>query len=190
MKLKRLIGVVSFLVISAMIAGCATIMQGTTQEIGISSTPTGATVKINNQVKGKTPIILDLKRKNNHIVTIELPGYMPYEATFTKSVSGWVWGNIVFGGLIGLVVDFAAGGIYKLTPTEVKAVLQEIKEGKYSEEIAAGKIDVDPEKRKELDSYFESIEEQQEAVQKAEDAEKAAEEEKKASTTTEQEPEK
>ncbi len=127
MKLKRLIGIVSFLVISAMIAGCATIMQGTTQEIGISSTPTGATVKINNQVKGKTPVILDLKRKNNHIVTIEMPGYMPYEATFTKSVSGWVWGNIVFGGLIGLVVDFAAGGIYKLTPTEIKAVLQ--KEG-------------------------------------------------------------
>ncbi|MBU4305276.1 MAG: PEGA domain-containing protein [Candidatus Omnitrophica bacterium] len=127
MKLRKLVTLVSLLVIPAMLAGCATIMQGTTQEIGISSTPTGATVKINNQEKGKTPIILDLKRKDNHIVTIEMPGYMPYEATFTKSVSGWVWGNIVFGGLIGLVVDFAAGGIYKLTPTELKAVLQ--KEG-------------------------------------------------------------
>ncbi|MBU3924054.1 MAG: 50S ribosomal protein L11 [Nanoarchaeota archaeon] len=63
---------------------------------------------------------------------------------------------------------------------EVKEVLKEIEEGKYKEEIESKKTDVDPEKRKELDSYFAGIAEKQEAVQKAEEAEKKAEDEKKA----------
>lgn len=52
--------------------------------------------------------------------------------------------------------------------------------GKFAEEINAKKTDVDSEKRKALDDYFETIAEKQESVKKAEDAEKAAEEEKKA----------
>lgn len=104
--------------------GCATIMQGTTQSVGISSTPSGAKVIVDNQEKGKTPIVVELKRKDNHFVKIEMDGYLPYEATFTRSTSGWVWGNIVFGGLIGLAVDAISGGLYKLTPEQVAATLQ------------------------------------------------------------------
>jgi len=63
---------------------------------------------------------------------------------------------------------------------ETKEIMQEINEGKFSEEISAKKTDVDPEKRKSLDAYFATVAEKQEAVKKAEDAEKAAEEEKKA----------
>ena len=62
---------------------------------------------------------------------------------------------------------------------EVKEVLEEIKSGKYSEEISAKKTDVDSDKRKELDSYFDEIAKKQEALRKVEEAEKAAEEEKK-----------
>jgi len=43
--------------------GCATIMQGTKQEISVSSNPTAATVSVNNKAMGKTPMILNLKRK-------------------------------------------------------------------------------------------------------------------------------
>jgi hypothetical protein len=42
----------------------------------------------------------------------------------TRSVSGWVWGNIVFGGIIGLAVDAITGGLYKLSPEQVSAQLQ------------------------------------------------------------------
>ena len=67
---------------------------------------------------------------------------------------------------------------------EIKEVLKEIKEGKYSEEISAQKINVDSDKRQELDSYFKGVADEQEAIKKAEDAEKAAEEEAKATETT------
>ena len=63
---------------------------------------------------------------------------------------------------------------------EVKQISQDIKDGKFAEEINAKKTDVDPEKRKALDAYFTGISSEQDAVKKAEDAEKAAEEEKKA----------
>jgi len=67
---------------------------------------------------------------------------------------------------------------------EVKEIIQEVKEGKFAEEISAKKTDVDPEKQKALDDHFKIIAEKQEAVKKEEDAEKAAEEEKKATDTT------
>ncbi len=104
---------------------CGTIMQGTTQQVGISSNPSKAYVTINGQDKGTTPMVLDLKRKDSHMVRIELDGYEMYETTLTRKVSGWVWGNIVFGGLIGLVVDAAAGGMYKLTPEQINAELRD-----------------------------------------------------------------
>lgn len=67
---------------------------------------------------------------------------------------------------------------------EAKEILENISQGKYSEEISAKKTDTGPEKRKKLDIYFGDIAARQEAAKKAEEAEKAAEEEKKASTTT------
>jgi uncharacterized protein YceK len=105
-------------------SGCATIIHGTQQDVGISSTPTGATVTIDNTEKGVTPVVAKLKRKENHTVKIQLAGYQPFETTLTHSVSGWVWGNVAIGGLIGLAVDAISGGIYKLTPEQISGSLQ------------------------------------------------------------------
>lgn len=66
-------------------------------------------------------MIAKLSRSDNHIVRIQMDGYQPFDATITRSVSGWVWGNLVFGGLIGLAVDAISGGLYKLTPEQVSA---------------------------------------------------------------------
>jgi len=106
------------------VSGCATIIHGTKQDVGISSTPSGATVAIDVTDQGVTPVVTKLRRKENHTVRIQLAGYQAYETTLTHSVSGWVWGNIAFGGLIGLAVDAASGGIYKLTPEQVSGSLQ------------------------------------------------------------------
>ncbi len=52
-----------------------------------------------------------------------MPGYQPFDLTLTHSVSGWVWGNVAFGGLIGLAVDAISGGMYKLSPEQLAASL-------------------------------------------------------------------
>jgi uncharacterized protein YceK len=104
-------------------AGCATIIHGTRQDVGISSTPTGASVTIDNLQSGTTPVFSKLRRKENHVVRVSLPGYQPMDLTLTSSVSGWVWGNVAIGGLIGLAVDAISGGMYKLSPEELSAAL-------------------------------------------------------------------
>ena len=106
------------------LGACASVMHGTHQDVGIASAPTGAKVSVDGQDKGNTPLVAHLARKQNHLVRLELAGYQPYETTLTRSVSGWVWGNIVIGGLIGLAVDAIDGGLYKLTPEQVSGTLQ------------------------------------------------------------------
>lgn len=105
------------------LGGCGTIMHGTNQDLGVSSSPTDATVTVDNQEKGRTPLVAKLSRKDNHILRIQLAGYQPFEAAITRKVSGWVWGNIVFGGLIGLAVDAISGGLYVLTPEQITGQL-------------------------------------------------------------------
>jgi hypothetical protein len=112
------------------LSACATIVHGTRQEVGISSSPTGAEVWVDNVKMGETPVVAKLRRKDTHTVKLILPGYQPYETTITRSVSGWVWGNIAIGGLIGLGVDAISGGMYKLSPEQVS--------GNFAVERAAG----------------------------------------------------
>jgi hypothetical protein len=111
------------LLLVASLAGCASIMHGTSQDIGISSSPTGAKVVVDNLNGAQTPYVAKLSRKDNHVVRITMDGYAPADLTLTRSVSGWVWGNIVFGGLVGLAVDAISGGLYSLSPSQLEATL-------------------------------------------------------------------
>jgi len=120
MKLKKTIGYLSLIPLT-LLSGCATIMNGTNQSIGISTNPSGAEVWLDDMLAGHSPIVLEMKRNNNHFIRIQLEGYQPYELAVTREISGWVAGNIVFGGFIGLAVDALTGGIYNLTPEQVRA---------------------------------------------------------------------
>jgi len=111
--------IVSVLALSA----CASIMHGTSQDVGISSTPTSAFVTVDNAANGQTPFVAKLSRKDNHVIHITADGYAPADLTLTHSTSGWVWGNLLFGGIIGLAVDAITGGLYKLTPEQLNATL-------------------------------------------------------------------
>jgi len=113
------VGVV--VVLAVLAYGCASIMHGTRQDLGVSSSPSGAQITVDGISHGKTPCVCKLTRKDNHVVQIELDGYQPYELSVTRKVSGWVWGNILFGGLIGLAVDAIDGALYNLNPDQVMA---------------------------------------------------------------------
>lgn len=117
---KFVVGVITLAVV---LAGCATIMHGTSEQVGINSVPDGAKVMVDNTPLGNTPVVAHLSRKDNHVIKISLAGYQPVDMTVTRHVSGWVAGNIIFGGLIGLAVDAIDGGMYKLTPAQVNASL-------------------------------------------------------------------
>lgn len=140
-----------------LLSSCATIMNGPNQSIGISSNPANAGIWVDGQYFGQTPMIVKLSRKDNHFLKIQLDGYMPYEATFTRQMSGWVFGNIFIGGIIGVAVDAITGGIYKLTPEQVEAQMaQQMCVNKKGESFIAVVLEVDPswEKIGQLETSF------------------------------------
>lgn len=108
-----------------LLSSCATIVHGTSQSISISSCPSNASIWIDGIYYGQSPMVVKLARQDNHMVNIQLEGYQPYQMFLTKQVSGWVFGNIIFGGIIGIAVDAITGGIYRLTPEQVHAEMCE-----------------------------------------------------------------
>lgn len=113
--------------ISIFLSSCCSIINGRSQDVGISSSPTGANVIIDGQNRGVTPLTTQLTRDENHTIVIEKEGYVSQSATMTKSVSGWIWGNLLFGGLVGLVIDCCTGAIWTLDPENVNSTLTNAK---------------------------------------------------------------
>jgi hypothetical protein len=101
--------------------GCASIMHGTTQDVTVMSNPSLAKVTVDGLNVGRTPVVAHLSRSANHVMSIELEGFEPYQTALTKEVSGWFWGNILFGGLVGIAIDALDGGMYALTPEQLQA---------------------------------------------------------------------
>ena len=121
--MKYFINLFIVLIVAVLLNSCATIINGTSQQVNITSTPIEAKVIIDGEELGKTPFIADLKRKDNHIVKIELDGYKTEVITLNGKTSGWFFGNCLLGGVIGMAVDAITGGMYKLQPEEIKKTL-------------------------------------------------------------------
>lgn len=120
MQLRTIIAAVSLVSTAA----CATIVNGSNQGVTFNSTPSGAAIRVDGQSMGVTPAVLRLARNNEHTVRLELDGYAPYEMKLQRKMSGWVWGNLAFGGLVGVIVDASTGAMYRLSPDEVTAGMQ------------------------------------------------------------------
>jgi len=121
----------------AALSGCASIVHGGPRAISVASSPSGAKVSIydrsNTLVQtNTTPFVARLNTKYGYFkgqtyrLVFELPGHANAEVNLGSSVSGWYFGNIVFGGLIGmLIVDPLTGAMYNLTPEKIEQHLSD-----------------------------------------------------------------
>lgn len=118
----------SFLLIIALLAntGCATMFDGKTQAIAVNTTPAKADCIIKRQGTAlgeieKTPGSLVIeKSRDDLLIDCTKPGYDEGTAIDKSGVAGWTFANIIFGGLIGLAIDFGTGSINKYdTPVSV-----------------------------------------------------------------------
>ncbi len=51
------------------------------------------------------------------MVTVSMQGYRESTVSITKEgIEGWFWGNILCGGIIGIIVDLTNGAMHKLGP--------------------------------------------------------------------------
>lgn len=117
--------------ICMLLSGCATIITGGSQTLTISSDPTDAQVKIYNKAgvlisNSETPQTISLKRGRGFFrgetykIVIEKENYDTHEVIVDSRFSGWYLGNVIFGGLLGLlIIDPATGAMWTLSPDTV-----------------------------------------------------------------------
>jgi 3D (Asp-Asp-Asp) domain-containing protein len=141
------------LLATSLSSGCATVVKGTSQKVPIASDPTTADVIVDGNLMGQTPTTLKLKRKTDHLITVQKTGFQPKSVAVVKDVGGAVWGNILAGGLIGWGVDAASGAQYNLVPSTVSLKLDPTTAGT----VATGKSEQEDfiEKLKSLDQLHE-----------------------------------
>ncbi len=106
------------------LAGCATIVHGTTEKVQIDSNPGGADVQIDDSQHVTTPAAVKLSRGSPHTLVFRKPGYQDDTETLTSSTSGWILGNLIGGGVIGIAVDSVDGAGRKLSSDNVNATLR------------------------------------------------------------------
>lgn len=131
----RAISVLAAIGVCTAVSGCATIVHGGPRPVSVASTPAGATVSIydrNDKLveTNTTPFVAQLPTKYGYFkgqkyrLVFELPAHAPAEVKLEPSLSGWYFGNIVFGGLIGmLIVDPITGAMYNLSPEKIEQPL-------------------------------------------------------------------
>jgi hypothetical protein len=117
------------LLTSLLLTGCASIISDSKYPVSLTSSPDGATVTITNRdgvkvYRGETPSQVTLNsgagffKGEKYMVKFEKEGCQTQVLPLTNSLDGWYIGNILFGGLIGiLIVDPATGAMWKLPPT-------------------------------------------------------------------------
>ena len=117
-----------FLAISSilLLSSCASIVSKSSWPITINSSPSEAKISIKDKkgieiYTGNTPATLKLKSgagffsKARYQVTFEKVGYDKKVVPVEFKLNGWYFGNIIFGGPIGLlIVDPATGAMFKL----------------------------------------------------------------------------
>lgn len=128
------------------LSGCASIIEGSSQDLRVTSDPDGATVVIarangSEVFRGTTPATASLPTGNGffsgaeYFVTISADGFEPQTIRVGTNVSGWyLFGNIFVGGLLGwVVVDPATGAMWNLETTHVSGALGAVGTGQQSD---------------------------------------------------------
>lgn len=135
---KAFLKITSLMMVSIFLfSSCASIFSKSTYPVTINSSPNKAKVKITNKTGkqiylGETPAIVKLKAasgffsREEYLVQFSSPGYQDRQIPITFEIDGWYFGNILVGGILGmLIIDPATGAMWK---TETEFLNETLKE--------------------------------------------------------------
>ena len=126
---KAPIGVIAVVLLS----GCASIVEGRSQQMTVNTNPNGASCVFMRQglpvaTVEPTPNSVYIE-KNKYDITVECSkdGYQKATYFNHSGTAGATWGNIVLGGLIGWGIDSASGSDNKYeSPMNISLVPNEV----------------------------------------------------------------
>jgi len=108
-------------------SGCATIVSSGPDQVFITSVPSGAAVTIDGQPVGNTPVST-VVRRNAQTVSFSMAGYQTVSSPIPKVFNGWLLGNVIFGGIPGILIDLISGNAMKANAT-IGANLPKVESG-------------------------------------------------------------
>jgi hypothetical protein len=118
------------LALVALLPACATVVDGTGDTVTLSTTPAGATCTVDRSGErvgavAATPGSLRLSKSRHDLnITCTKEGYQPSTTTASSRFTGATFGNVLVGGVVGVVVD-AASGANNRYPPDVRLDLAE-----------------------------------------------------------------
>ena len=108
---------------AAPLNGCATLVKGSSQSVIVNTDPAGAICSLTRKGKeiaivNPTPgtITVD-KSKDAVAVSCSKAGYLESAGTINSQFQAMTFGNILFGGLIGVAIDAGSGAMNEYDPS-------------------------------------------------------------------------
>ena len=120
----------------ALVSGCSSIVSDSKYPVSISSNPSQANFVLQNRAgvdvhSGRTPATVTLNASSGFFkgetykLILNKDGYDEKTIEIQSTIDGWYFGNILFGGILGLlIIDPATGAMFKL-PERADAQLNE-----------------------------------------------------------------
>jgi len=114
---------------SLLLSSCASIVSRPSRDVSIQSTPSGLSFSVINKrgetiYSGTTPQVVNLSARGGYFVpakyTVQVSrsGKVVGTQQVTAGINGWYAGNIILGGLVGLlIVDPLTGAMYRMPAT-------------------------------------------------------------------------
>lgn len=108
---------------SPFLGGCATLVKGSSQSVNVNTEPAGATCTLTRKGKqiaviNPTPGTVNVdKSKDALAVSCTKPSYLESAGTIPSHFHPMTFGNILFGGLIGVAIDAGSGAMNEYEPS-------------------------------------------------------------------------
>ena len=136
-----------FLLVACLLlqTSCATIFQGRTQTIKVTSDPSKAKVFVDGKQMSATPVEIVVKRKRIVTIRLEKEGYDPYEMSMKRRLCGWPFADLFMSSTMAMYrdarglellwiyalplgIDFLTGSAFTLLPSQIEVRLSGLKD--------------------------------------------------------------
>lgn len=105
------------------LVGCGAIFNGSSSRVPVDSEPQGVEVWVDDLSVGVTPLHVELANGEEHVVVFKRPGKSDQVVRVGKRLSGtYVVLDILFTGIVGIVVDAATGSWYTPDASDISVL--------------------------------------------------------------------
>ena len=122
---------IALLFAGVLMSGCATILDGRSQVLTVSSNVDGAEVILvtssgSETVIGKTPYVGPVKRIKNGKLAVKKDGFKTIEIALTTDTNPYAFANLlsIYFSTTGTSTDYSTGALYKYAPESYMANLE------------------------------------------------------------------